>query len=360
MIVVGADVHVRNSFLCVSDEAGRRLKTGRVGNTLGEVAAFMAEFEDDSIHVGLESTTNSRAVWLLWQEYGREAERDVTVDVLHARNLRIIADSVNKNDKVDANILAQLLCSGLSLPTSYMPDDDVFAVREQLRARADLVRLRTMVKNRIHSVLHRRGILKPRGDVFTKLGRAWLAEIELDEAGRIILDRHMAVLDALQLHIRDATKNVRDLSRQERWEASATIAQSMPGVGLITSMTVLAELGDLRRFHSRAAVANFAGLVPRQRSSNEKHWQGGITHRGSSHLRAVLVEAAWVSLSRVPRYGSQYERIKERRGSQKAIVAVARRMLEDLFTMLTTNRSFRHDPSSDRSRRGPTASSVAG
>ncbi len=127
-------------------------------------------------------------------------------------------------------------------------------------------------------------------------------------------------------------------------------------------MTVLAELGDLRRFRSRAAVANYAGLVPVQRGSNEKNWRGGITRRGSAHLRAAIVEAAWTAIARSPRYGQQYERIKERRGSQPAIVAVARRMLEDLFTMITRNQPFRHDPPKANHPRSDTkvASSVAG
>ena len=80
--------------------------------------------------------------------------------------------------------------------------------------------------------------------------------------------------------------------RRFRWAKPAALLMTMPGVGLITALTILAELGELTRFRSRAAVANYAGLVPIRRDSNEKHYAGGITHRGSNHLRAVLTEAA--------------------------------------------------------------------
>jgi transposase len=336
------DVHVRNSYLSVSDEAGRSLKRGRVGNTLGEVAEFLAPFEGEPVRVSLENTTNARAIHKLLCDYGTQAGIDLTAQVLDARKLRIIAESVTKCDRLDADVLNELTRSNLKLPACYLPDDEVFALREHLRARSDLVKLQTAIKNRIHAVLHRRGILKPEGDLFTVAGRVWLAQIELDEAGRSILEQYRAVLDDLRQTINQSKRHLRSLARQPRWAASARLIQTMPGVGLVIAMTVLAELGDLTRFRSRSAISNYAGLVPVLRESNEKHYQGGITKRGPAHLRAVLVEAAWVAIRRVPRYAHQYDRIKQRRGGQPAIVAVARRMLEDMFVMLKKDEAFRY------------------
>lgn len=341
MLFVGVDVHVRNSMLCIKQVDGRVVQRVRVGNSLGEFAQVLAPLGAEPMQVSLETTTNSRAVARLLEQYGREAGVDLTVQVLDARKLRIIADSVRKTDAVDAAVLADLTRSNLSLPAVYVPDDEVFALREHLRARSDLVRLRTMVKNRLHSVLHRRGILRPTSDLFTKAGRAWMVQLELDEAGRELLDRLLAAHDQLTEHLRDSILSIRQLMRQERWAKAAALLKTMPGVGEITAMTVLAELGDVDRFKSRASVAHYAGLTPIVRSSNEKTWQGGISRRGSSHLRHVLVEAAWTSITRVPHYRHQYERVKARRGSQVAIVGVARQMLEDMFTMLKKDEAFR-------------------
>lgn len=342
MRVVGMDVHVRNSFLCVTDADGRPLKRGRVGNTLGEIAQFLSALEStDSMRVVLESTTNSRAIHRLMLEYGRQAKLDLRADVLDARKLRVIAESACKCDKLDAAVLNELARSNLKLPACYVPDDEVFALREHLRSRADLVRMRTMLKNRVHAVLHRRGVLHPFKDLFALAGRQWLSELQLDDAGRSILDRYLATLDQLTQTIEESTKALNQLSRSQRWCKQVALLKTMPGVGPITSLTILAELGDLSRFRSRAAVSNFAGLVPTIRNSNEKHYAGHITRRGPTHLRAALVEAAWTSAGRVPQYAMIFGRVSHRRGKQVAVVAVARRMLEDAWTMLKRDEVFR-------------------
>lgn len=344
MLTVGMDVHVRNSFLPVRDGQGRTLLSRRCGNDFDEIAQTLGPLEalGQPLRVVLESTTNSRPIARLVERYGHAAGLDLTVHVLDARKLRVIADSVNKCDRLDAAVLAELAGSNLKLPVCYMPDDEVFALREHLRARADLVRLRTMLKNRVHALLHRRNLLTPASDLFTKGGRAWLAQAPLDEAGRAIVDRYLQQLDAITQAVLESTQQVRRLSLEERWRHVAALAQSMPGVGLITAMTILAELGDLSRFASRSAVSRYAGLTPRQHDSNDTHRGGHISKQGPCHLRRVLVEAAWQSVNRVPHYQAMYERIKHRRGASVAIVAIARRMLEDQFTMLTQGQAFRH------------------
>jgi transposase len=307
MIFVGADVHVRNTYFYATDGAGRRLGHGRVLNTAAELRSFCEALltevggELQPVRFVLEATTNSRPVQRqLRQAAGAVGFDEVAVDVLDARKLRIIAESVAKCDALDARVLNQLSRANLALPVCYMPDDEEFALREHLRARSDLVRMRTMIKNRIHAVLHRRGVLTPKEGLFSRAGRTFLDKAPLDEAGRTL--------------------------------------------GLTTALTLLAELGDLKRFKSRAAVANYAGLVPVVRDSNSKHFSGGITHRGSAHLRHVLSEAAWTAVKRVPVYAALFERVTGRRGKQIAIVAVARRMLEDAVRMLWKEEAFRFVP----------------
>ena len=373
MITVGMDVHVRNSYLHVLDDAGDVIRHGRCRNTMVDLAEFLGPIERDArrrgepIHAVLESTTNSRAIQRMLTQYGEAAGIDLTVEVLDARKIRIIAESVCKCDRLDAKVLGELARSNLKLPTCYMPDDEEFALREHLRARTDLVRMRTMLKNRVHAVLHRRGILAPTATLFAKTGRAYLAQLDLETAGRKILDRYLDMMDETDRTIIASTGSLRELMRRPRWAKPAALLQSMPGIGLITAMTILAELGDLNRFRSRAAVANYAGLVPVCRNSNDKRYSGGITHRGSKHLRAVLAEAAWMAVPRVPVYRAMFDRIAEKKNKLVAVTAVARRMLEDAFTMLKRDEAFRYveqpvaclpasTPSSDRK----VASSVAG
>ena len=318
---------------------------------MADLAEFLGPLErearrrGEAIHAVLESTTNSRAIQRMLTQYGKAAGIDLTAEVLDARKIRIIAESVCKCDRLDAKVLGELARSNLKLPTCYMPDDEEFALREHLRARTDLVRMRTMLKNRVHAVLHRRGILAPTTTLFTKAGRTYLAQLELEDAGREILDRYLAMMDEVDQTIIASTGSLRGLMRRPRWAKPAALLQSMPGIGLITAMTILAELGDLNRFRSRAAVANYAGLVPVCRSSNDKRYSGGITHRGSKHLRCVLGEAAWTAMPRVPVYRALFDRIAQKKNKLVAITAVARRMLEDAFTMLKRDQAFRYvDP----------------
>ena len=343
MRVVGMDVHVRNSFLCVTDADGKPLGRKRVGNSLAQISEFLGSLPggDQPLKVVMESTTNSRAIQRTMLEYGKGAGVAVEAQVLHARKLRVIAESVSKCDKLDATVLNELARANLKLPACYVADDEVFALREHLRARCDLVRMRTMLKNRIHSILHRRGILNSLKDLFTKAGRQWLSGVELDEAGRLILDGYLETLDRLQETIDGSTAALTRLSRSQRWCKPVALLKTMPGIGLITSLTILAELGDFHRFKSRQGVSNYAGIVPVVRDSNQRNFSGHITRRGSAHLRSVLVEAAWTASGRVPQYAALYNRIAAKKAKQIAIVAVARRILEDAWTMLKRDEVFR-------------------
>ena len=349
MISVGLDVHVRNSFACAKDGEGRVLVRGRCGNTLLELAELLAPVEraakggDERVRVVLETTTNSRAVKRLCDEYGRRAGIELTAEVLDARRLRVIAESVVKCDRRDAAVLCDLARTNLKLPACYVPDDEVFQLRERLRARADLVRVRTTLKNRVQSVLHRRGILRPaRLDLFTKQGREYLASLALDAAGRRALDAMLSCMERVDEQRKESTKALLIEGKRPRWAKSYAVVESIPGVGPITALTILAELGDAARFNSRAAVANYAGLAPIVRDSNEKTGRGGISHRGSAHLRAVLIEAAWQAVGRAPQYADLFARVAQRRGKQVAITAVARRILEDAWTLWRKGEPFRH------------------
>jgi transposase len=289
----------------------------------------------------LEATTNARAGQQLVMRTAQAAGLPVQADVVDPRKIRMIADSVVKTDALDAKVLCELARCNLRLPLCYMPDNETFALREHLRARSDLVRLRTMLKNRVHAVLHRRGILRPQDGLFTSSGRAFLKDLELDPEGREIMERFLAMIDQLDGALTASERALRKLQRRPRWQRASALLQSMPGIGLVTALTILAELGDLSRFPSRAAVAHYAGLTPRVHMSDDKGYLGRTTRRGSAHLRQVLCEAAWVAIRKVPCYQALFERVSKRRGKQVAIVATARRMLEDGFVMLKRDEPFR-------------------
>ena len=360
MFVIGVDVHVRNSYFHINRADGTTFKKGRVPNTLADFSQFMAPLEGHPAKVVLESTTNSRPIYLLLKEYALQARCDWDVRVLHARNLRLIAESESKCDKFDGGTLARLGNSGLRLSTSYMPDQEVFELRELTRGREALVDGRTMLKCQAHAVLHRRGILLPEEmDLFTRVGRAWARGLSMDESGRQTMERLYSLIDAYDDRIHEADVSLIKASRSARWKADYDLVYTMPGVGLVTGMTVLAELADIKRFASRAAVSNFVGLIPINRSSNDKNWKGQIKREGPRHLRRVIVEAAQTAVRDSEKYRTIYQKLVARDGRKKlvATTAIARRMLEDMYTILKTRSAFHEKSSTD----GQTPStSVAG
>jgi transposase len=349
MISVGLDVHVRNTFACAKDAEGRVLARGRCGNTLLELAELLAPVErvaksnGESVRVVLETTTNSRAMARLCQQYG-SAAGVAAVALNDAFGDDPQPAGVEHVDRQrDAAVLCDLARTNLRLPQVYVPDDEVFQLRERLRARADLVRVRTTFKNRVQSLLHRRGILRPaRLDLFTKQGRDFLASLTLDGAGRRALDAALSCLDHLDKERKESTKALVTEGKRPRWAKPLAVLESIPGVGPITALTILAELGEPARFASRAAVANYAGLAPIVRDSNQKTGRGGISHRGSAHLRAVLTEAAWTAVGKAPQYAALFARVAGRGGKPKAITAVARRILEDAWTLWRKGEPFRY------------------
>ena len=276
----------------------------------------------------------------------RWLRQDKTVEsvAVTPHKVRIIAETVAKTDKIDALVLATLSKMD-ALPRGWLPDEQVEELRELTRHRAMLVRLRTMAKNRINGVLIRRGLLRPYGDIFGTLGRKWLSEVKLDEAMDLQIKDCLELLDHYQKKIAVVEGRLyRQLAKEPRWSSDLKILESMPGWGRLTGLTVLAELGDYRRFSSRSSVSSFAGLVPSSKRSDKSCRYGRISKRGSTSLRSILVEVSLTGARRVPRYMKLYNRLKQAKNSNVAKVAIARQMLEDGWTMLMKNEPFRYSP----------------
>jgi transposase len=120
------------------------------------------------------------------------------------------------------------------------------------------------------------------------------------------------------------------------------LLMTFPGVGIVTALTIIAEVDDFARFSSGKKLASFAGLVPRQRSSGETIRFGAITHAGSAPLRTVLVETAMrIRASNAPELYAFIQRLAPVCGAKKARVALARKILCIMWKMATTNTPYR-------------------
>lgn len=340
MIHIGLDVHHRNSYVRAMDDDGQLYPGQRIyHNDIEALWQYLSQFEGQEKRVVFEAVANSR-----WMKRLLAQDPTVIPVAVTPHKVRIIAETLAKTDKIDATVLANLSRMD-ALPVAWLPDEQVEDLRELTRHRAALVCLRTRAKNRVNGVLIRRGLLRPYGDIFGTFGRTWLGQVKISPVMRLQIDHWLALIDHYQKHI-DAVeaKLYRELAKEDRWSKDIQLLETMPGWGKLTALTVLAELGDYRRFRSRGAVSAFAGLVPSSKRSDKSCRYGKISKRGSTALRSILVEVSLTGARRVPRYQKLYNRLKSSKNPNVAKVAIARQMLEDGWTMLIKNEPFRFSP----------------
>ena len=249
--------------------------------------------------------------------------------LVHPLQCKAIASARLKNDKVDAAILAQLLRADL-LPEAWIAPPAVRQLRAMLRHRAQLVRLRALLRNRIHAVLADHGYGRPEG-CWSGPGREWLASLELPAVSREVIEDGLALIDALQEPIDRLDWEVHQRARSE---PAVKVLTQLPGVGVFTALVLLAEIGDITRFGSARKLAAWAGLTPTVRGSDRTVRHGHISKQGSVWVRWVLCEAAQTA-KRHPDFAASYQAIARRRGKKIATTAIARKLLTRAYHLLT-------------------------
>lgn len=340
MIHVGMDLHNRMAYMRAITDDGELLPGHKVHfSDLRRLWQYLDQFGDQPVRVVFEAVGNARWMFRL---LGQRPNVEPVVVTPH--KVKIIAETVAKTDKIDAEKLAWLSSVNM-LPKAWMPDERLEALRELVRHRSRLVRVRTRAKNEVNGVLVRCGVQRPYDNIFGTLGRRWLAALELPPMMRLQVDNWLEQIDAVNAKEAALTARLGRMLRQDpQWSAEASLLSSMPGLGVISIATILAELGDYRRFLSRSQVAAYVGLVPTSKRSARTARYGKLSKRGSPELRRVLTQVALGVARRVPRYGWQYERIKHEKCANIAKSAIARRMIEDAWTMLMKREPFRLMP----------------
>ena len=341
MVHVGMDLHHRSSVVrALSDTTGELYPARRIHHDrIEELWQYLDSFGAEPIRVVFEAISNARWMYRL---LGQRPNVEPVAVTPH--KVKIIAETVSKTDKIDAGKLAWLSSVNM-LPRAWLPDERVERLREMTRHRTDLLGIRTKCKNQITSGLVRLGMQRPYDNIFGSLGRRWLAEVPLPEVMRLQVEHWLTLLDATAQRMLRMDRRIDGLIQDDRiWARAAALLDTIPGVGKVTISTILAELGDWKRFRRRAEVASFAGLVPvSKRSANTKRY-GHITKRGSKELRRVLTEIAQGVARKVPRYRRVYARIAEQKCANVAKTAVARRLIEDAWTLLMKDEPFRLMP----------------
>ena len=197
-------------------------------------------------------------------------------------------------------------------------------MRDLVRQRIDLVRVRTSLKNRVHALLARDGVSYSRSTLFGRSGRAFLESLPLRAAPRRRVGALLRLIDAVDGELTALQAEIDLLASEEQGVETLT---QIPGIGNYLALLVIATVGDVHRFPSVRHLCSWAGLTPKVRSSDGKFHLGHITRQGSPELRSGLCLAAQTARRREGPLKDLYDRTAERRGKHIATVALARRLL---------------------------------
>jgi len=329
---VGIDVHKKMCQAAVLDDDGELLDQIRFLNekkNIKEFALKLTTFRDD-VKAVVESTGN---LWI--QIYDILEEFGFKVFLSNPGKTRLIAEAKNKTDKVDAKTLARLLRADM-LFTCYVPGEEIRNRREFLRHRLNLVKMRTMVKNRIHSLLDKHTLRSPYNS-WTKRYVAWLREQDLGFMDNAIVKGQLAILETFNEQIRVMEDKIAALAVDD---PQVKLLMTMPGIGYFTASLLVAEIGDINRFSNDKKISSWAGLAPRISQSGEKTRIGRVG-RGNKRVAALMVQCAHNARLHDARFSRAYRRVSRRGGKGKAVVAVAHEMIRIVYFMLRDNAPYR-------------------
>ncbi len=331
---LGVDLHLRRSYVVLMDSNGAIVDERRLANS--EVRAYLLAHVPPETYAVLEATRN----WpFMYDLLTHHVER---VELAHPQEIKSIASAAVKTDQIDAGVLAHLARLNY-LPTAYAAPVSVRDLRMIMRHREWLLRQRTQAKNRIHAVLAGYNLVSPMSDLFGVRGREYLAAVRathLRPASERVVADNLALIDQLEGLIAALEGAVQLTPQQAR---AVRLLCTIPGVGRITALTLVAEIGSIDRFGSPKALCNWAGLTPRVRKSDAIVRHGKISKRGSPYLRAAMVRSATVASRCSRRWYQVHEGIARRRGKRAAKVAVARRLLTVIYYMLKREQPYQED-----------------
>jgi len=290
------------------------------------VRAFLKQFHGEPLEVALEATTGWRFVVEELKQVGAEVHLAEPAEASALKGKKKRA----KTDWADARHLRELLLIG-RLPESWIPPAHILDLRARVRTRHLLSHQRTEWQQRIHAVLYHHGVPQRR-DLLTIQKREWLAELTLPAAAREQLTIALSVIDALDLKLVPFDVELRAYAKKQ--PGCRVLMDQIFGVGGLTSVTILAELGDPRRFDNSRDVVRYAGMDITVHQSDAHRAPGHLSRQGPPALRWALYEAA--QRARFPASPDRpyYEQLAARIGGNRACLALARKLLKRSYHIL--------------------------
>lgn len=335
--MIGCDLHDRSMLLRYS-AGGGEVHQGAFANDQAGRRKMIAQLQQFALKHGSE-----RIVFV----YEASGQGYGLCDLLHAEGIECHVLSPTqlpktakrrqqKTDAKDAQMLLEQVrghvLAGNPLPVVWTPPQRLRDDRQLVRMRIDSADAVTRVKLQILSLLKQRGIVKPatyRTSTWNKAFVAWLRTVAVaaDAAVAPVWQHLINHYEFLKEEVARLDKALAQLARTERYQAPCAALRKLPGVGLLSALTFLTEIGDLTRFHNRREIAAYLGICPASFESGEtKDRKGHITRQGPARLRKILCQSAWVAIRRCDDAKAFYTRVRGGKParSKKALVALMR------------------------------------
>jgi transposase len=254
-------------------------------------------------------------------------------------------DQKRKSDPIDSSKLGRSLRSN-ELKGIYIPRAETLEDRTMIRVRFTIVKDLVRQKQRIKSLLYLYGIEYP--DEFQNVNThwskrfiIWLKTVHLQyTTGTDALNLMIKEAEQQRLILLEATRKVRTLSKTERYAKNIELITSVPGIGLITGMMLLAEIEDIKRFDNSDKLAGLIGIVPDCHSSGLTEKKGEMTSRGQYFMRKGIIECSWVAASKDPALSLAYCNYCKRMEPNKAITRIARKLINRIFSVLKNEKKY--------------------
>jgi len=322
MMIIGCDFHTRFQQIAMLDVTTGEVIERRLEHENGDVEKFYGTLPGPA-RVGVEATINAQWFERMLARYQHELWIGDAAEIRAARVRK------QKTDARDALHILDLLL-GNRFPRIWIPSAAERDVRQLLRHRHKLVRMRTSVMNQLHALAIGQGLCRKQ-KLWSKVGRRELEALLLDPWAHRRRQELLQLLDQLNPWIADLDRAVLQ-EGQSRPEAMRLM--NTPGVGPVTALAFVLTIGPVGRFQRSKQVVSYLGLNPIEESSGGKQRLGSISKQGNAMLRHLLIEAAQTASRLDPELRRDYQRLKFRRGSGVAKVAIARKLAVRLYWRL--------------------------
>lgn len=333
MYYAAIDLASKGSFAYVRDKRGRKVESGEIVTSRKTFKAFFDKYNGKKIIVAIEAGGSTRWVYDLLTRMG------IDVYVVNPNKVKAIADSKRKTDKIDAGILSELLRINALPERIHMAEGQDRELRDLIQARHQVIKGYTNLMNYLRGLLRQEGVrVKPKEFKTTYYFEAISSQKLPDHVREIAVRYHDTITGMLEEKLKLEARI------KEYRSKDIELIKTIPGLGDISSRTIQAAIGEIKRFKKAKQLTSYCGLVPTVRSSGERTEYGHITREGRSEVRRVGIQCAHALLHSKSKESEPLRKwwlkIARRRGMKTALVALARKLITIVFYVVRDQKEY--------------------